>query len=189
MKKIVFATMMAAALAGCGTSDPYQKRIDAERERQSELAERALDKAPKWMVDLPKSNTAVYASGTAVSNDMNMSLEKAKLAALGSICVSAGGEVDQQSRAFRTDSVKTSNESSDNTVRAMCRAVDVTGAELVERKQIVEGGQIRTYVLVSLPMGEANILRKTKMEEELARAATARSVEPYRDLDRKVGRP
>lgn len=188
MKKLLLVASMAALLAGCAT-DPYQKRIDAERERNEKVAERALDKAPKWLTELPKSTNAVYAAGTATSTDLNMADEKAKLMALGSICMSAGGEVDQQGRVFRTDSSRTSNESSDSTTRSMCKSVDMTGAEITEIKRVTEDGIFRSYVLVALPMGEANILKKTKMEAELARINAARAGVAMQDLDAKTGRP
>ena len=60
--------------------------------------ERALDQAPKWMRELPKSTSAVYQNGTAVSQDMGMSANKAKTMAFGKICMAAGGQVNQQSK-------------------------------------------------------------------------------------------
>ena len=111
MKRLLLATAVVGILAGCSsTSDPYQKRADAERERQEKYAERAIDKAPKWMEKLPESKSAVYASATATSPDFAMADEKAKVIAFGKICMAAGGEVDKQSRVFRQDIGETSAE-------------------------------------------------------------------------------
>ena len=168
MKRLLLATAVVGILAGCSsTSDPYQKRADAERERQEKYAERAIDKAPKWMEKLPESKSAVYASATATSPDFAMADEKAKVIAFGKICMAAGGEVDKQSRVFRQDIGETSAENSEMAIRSMCRKVDVTGAEIVEVKRVSEGSRFRSYVLVALPMGPANVLRTDKVNEQV----------------------
>jgi hypothetical protein len=178
---------MVLTLVGCSStsSDPYQRRADAERERQEKYAERAIDKAPKWMEKLPESKSAVYAAGTATSPDFAMADEKAKVIAFGKVCMAAGGEVDKQSRVFRQDVGETSSENSEMAIRAMCRKVDVTGAEVVEVKRVSEGTRFRSYVLVALPMGEANVLRREKADEKIRQGTAGRATEAFRELDKQ----
>lgn len=189
MKKALVVLPIVAALTACGTTDVYQKRADAERERQEKYVERSLDKAPKWMSELPKSTSAVYANGTAVSGDFSMADEKAKVMALGKICMSAGGEVDAQSRVFRNDVGTSSNENSEMAIRSLCRKVDVTGAEMVEIKRVSEGTRYRTYVLMSLPFGEANQLKRTKVNDALNAQTAGRAVEAFKELDTVTVKP
>jgi hypothetical protein len=187
MKRILIASVILAGLAGCSsTSDPYQKRADAEQEKREKYAERAIDKAPNWMTKLPESKSAVYANGTATSPDFAMADEKAKVIAFGKICMAAGGEVDKQSRVFRQDVGETSNENSEMAVRAMCRKVDVTGAELVEVKRVSEGSRFRSYVLLALPMGEANVLRREKVDEVVRKTTAGRAREAFQEMDKPV---
>lgn len=184
MKKALVLLPIVAMLAACGTTrDPYERRADEQRERQEKLVERSLDKAPKWMTELPKSSSAVYAAGTAVSADFSMADDKAKLIALGKICMSAGGEVDKQSKVFIMDTQSGSTETSEMAIRGMCRKVDVTGAERVEIKRMPEGGRYRTYVLMALPIGDANQLKKERLNEQLAKTSEARSREAFKELD------
>jgi hypothetical protein len=183
MKKALLVLPIVMALTACGTTDVYQKRAEEARERQEKYVERAIDKAPKWMTELPKSTGAVYANGTAVSGDFSMADEKAKVLALGKICMTAGGDVDKQSRVFRNDVNNTSNENSELAIRSMCRKVDVTGAEVVEIKRVSEGARFRTYVLMALPMGEANQLKKDKVNAELSRNTAQRATEAFKELD------
>jgi len=186
MERILILATATAALLGCGsTSDPYQRRAEAERERQEKYVERAIDKAPKWMTELPKSNSAVYANGTATSPDFSMADEKAKIIAFGKICTAAGGEVDKQSRVFRQDVGETSSENSEMAIRSMCRKVDVTGAEVVEVKRVSEGSRFRSYVLVALPMGDANVLRREKVNEQIRKGTAGRASEAFRELDQQ----
>lgn len=188
MKKILALIPVVAALTACGTTDVYQKRAEEARERQEKYVERSIDKAPKWMTELPKSTGAVYANGTAVSGDFSMADEKAKILALGKICVTAGGEVDMQSRVFRNDVNDSSNENSELAVRSMCRRVDVTGAEIVEIKRVAEGPRYRTYILMALPLGEANQLKRERVNQEISRQTAVRSVEAFKELDSQTPR-
>jgi hypothetical protein len=95
MKKFFVLAPIVTMLAACGTTDPYEKRANLERERQDRAAEQAISRAPKWMTKLPDSKDAIYANGTALSRDFAMSDEKAKVIALSKICMAAGGEVQE----------------------------------------------------------------------------------------------
>ncbi len=185
MKQVLLVAAVAAVLAGCaGTSnDRYERRADAERERQTTQNERAVSEAPKWMVRLPESKDAVYANGSATSPDMSMSADKAKLVALGKICMAAGGTVDQRNTMFRTDTGEASVEKSELAIRGMCRSVDISGAEIAEVKTIAEGNRFRTYVLVALPTGEANAIQRRKDQIRAQGQALQRSDQVFREMD------
>ena len=191
MKYLNALVMMPIVLAisACGTTDTYEKRADQIRDRQERQAERAIDKSPKWMTELPKSNNAIYQSGSAVSYDMGMSINKAKTMALGKICMSAGGKVDQQSKIYRLDSVNASTEHSELAIRSFCPSVDISGVEVVETKMIAEGGQIRSYVLVALPTGDANAIQKFRSEQEQRKLTDTRSREAFKEMNQAQAKP
>ena len=183
LNKLVFVAALAGVLAACGTTDPYEKRAEQERERQEKYAERSLSKAPDWMFKLPQSNAAVYANGTGVSQDMNMADEKASLMAYSKICMAAGGEVDKQSKMFLSDSERSTSERSEMAIRAMCKNTDISGVEVVEVKRVTEGTRFRTYMLVSLPLGDANVLSERKDRKNREARTDKRSREAFDELD------
>jgi predicted lysophospholipase L1 biosynthesis ABC-type transport system permease subunit len=191
MKRTLALLPLVAALSACGTfsSDPYEKRAERERERQEASAARAIDKAPKWMTDLPKSDSAIYQNGTAVSPDMGMSVNKAKTMAFGKLCMAAGGRVSQQSKIFRMDSEIASTEQSELAIKSSCPGVDISGAEVVETRMIQDGGRIRTYVLVALPTGEANAIQTRRDQQAQRRQAEQRSREAFREMEGAEARP
>jgi len=178
--------LVSAVLAGCASNrsnDSYDKRADAQVERQEKSAQRAVDQAPKWMSELPKSNSAVYASASAFSGDMSMADNKAKLVAYGKICMAAGGEVDQRSTVYRADVGEASTENSTMAIRSMCRRVDITGVETVEIKRIAAGTGFRSYVLVALPTGAANPIQQRRDKMNAQKQADANSKEVFQQMD------
>lgn len=183
MKKALLVLPIVAMLTACGTTDPYSKRAAQEQKRQSQNIERSIDKAPKWMFNLPVSNSAVYETGTAVSGDWMMADAKAKATAYGKICMMAGGTASQQTKVFRTDSESTSTELSEQAIKTSCRSVDLTGVEVKEHKVVAEGSRYRTYVLVVLPTGDANLLRKYKDAQAQRAMAAQRAPEAFKELN------
>jgi hypothetical protein len=188
MRKLLILLPVVALVAACSSSpkETYDRRAYEAEQKREQYAERAVDKAPKWMTELPKSNAAVYANGTAVSGDFSMADEKAKTIAFGKICMAAGGKVDQQSKIFMQDTAVASTEVSELAIRSMCPSVDITGTEIREVKRIAEGGRFRTYVLLALPTGEANALQKRKDQLKLNEGAVQRGTEAFKELDRNA---
>ncbi len=187
MNKLFTLIPFAAILAACGSApkDLYERRAYEERERQEKLAERSIDKAPKWMTELPKSASAIYQNGTAVSPDMGMSVNKAKTMAFGKICMSAGGQVNQQSKIYRLDSSNATTENSELAIKTFCPGVDISGVEMIETKMVAEGAQIRTYVLIALPTGDANAVQKFRTEVQQRKLAEVRSREAFAEMDKQ----
>ena len=175
--KLIMAAIMAAMVTGCATSngDRYERQVQAEYKWRSQVAAQAVEQAPKWMYELPTSTAAVYASGTAVSADLGMSTDKAKTLAFGKICMSAGGRVNQQSSLYRADTESAGSEFSELAVKSFCPQVDITGAEVVQTKIIPEGGRFRSYVLVALPVGDANKVAQARDNATLQRRVEQRA--------------
>jgi hypothetical protein len=183
--KYFIALVMVALLAACSSTpkEQYERRAYEERQRQEKAVEKSIDRAPKWMTELPASNSAVYANGSAVSTDMSMADYKAKLFAYGKICMAAGGKVSQQSKIFMMDTSEASHETSELAIRGMCPGVDITGVETKEIKRVADGTRFRSYVLVALPTGDANVLKKRQDQIRLQAQAQGRSQQAFEELD------
>lgn len=174
--KLLVASAVMLALAGCASKgDRYERQVQAEYKHRTKMAEQAVAQAPKWVYEVPTSTAAVYASGTAVSTDLGMSTDKAKTMAFGKICMSAGGRVNQQSSLYRADTETAGSEFSELAVKSFCPQVDITGAEVVQTKVIPEGGRFRSYVLVALPVGDANKLAQARDNANLQRRVEQRA--------------
>ena len=137
------------------------------------------------MIELPKSGAAIYQNGTALSPDMGMSVNKAKTMAFGKICMSAGGLVNQQSKIYKLDSANATTEHSELAIKSFCPSVDISGVEMIETKMVAEGGQIRTYVLIALPTGDANSIQKFRAEVQQRKLAESRSREAFAEMEKQ----
>jgi putative hemolysin len=187
MKRLLSVVAVGLLLTACSSNkDPYSQRSAEVQERQARMVKQTISEAPEWMIKLPKSPDAVYASGTAISGDFNMAKDIAETNAFRSICMAAGGTVRSQTKVFRVDTDSTSNSVNTTAIKSMCPDVDVTGAEINDIKIIESNGRFRAYVLLALPMGEANVLARTKERDRLARAAMGRADREFKELDAAV---
>jgi predicted ATPase len=84
---------------------------------------------------------------------------------------------------FMQDSGETAMEQSELAIKTFCPSVDITGTEIREIKRVAEGSRYRTYVLVALPTGDANLLQKRKDALEAAQRGQKRSAEAFKELD------
>jgi hypothetical protein len=184
MIKSVVALSVVAVLTACSsTKDIYVQKVESDQKRQDRAAEIAVDKSPDWMFKLPKSANAVYENGTAISSDFGMADMKAKTIAYAKICIAAGGRVSSQTKIFRSDSDASSTEASEMAIRSVCPDVNITGVETVEMKHIAENGRVRTYVLVALPIGGANTLRKEDDARQEREKALQRVPKAFQEVD------
>jgi hypothetical protein len=181
MKKLLTVVAVTGILSACGTTGQYQTRADLYPTGPSPKQQAdAISQAPDWMSKLPKSVNAVYESATATSGDFAMADMKAKAIAYAKICTAAGGKIRSQTKVFTQDNGTTTTEMSEMAIRSICPDIDITGVETVEMKHVADGNRIRTYVLVALPIGGANVMKSSK---ETMRS----SKEAFEELDEITG--
>ena len=177
MKKLAIAVAVTGVLTACGTSGTnYSAMYSGQNSVQTAQMSSAIEQAPVWMSKLPKAPGYIFENGTATSSDFGFADIKAKTIAYSKICTAAGGKIRQQTKIFKSDSGDAGVDQSELAIRSMCADVDITGVETVEMKHVSEGNRIRTYVLVTLPLGDKNVLKSTK-------DAQARAPEAFKELD------
>jgi hypothetical protein len=139
---------------------------------------------------VPRSNTAVYACGEGESNSLAHAVTKAKNSAYGEICMAAGGVVDKDARTFHMDSGNSDTESSRSAIRSRCQGIDITGVENVSQvngeagtKIIASARGYRAFVLVALPVGDANPLQTRKDRLRLSEDARRAEEQAFRELE------
>lgn len=183
MKKTLVLLPMVAMLTACGTfssKSDYEKAVDRAREARIENAERVVSKEPKWHKEPPKFDSgAYYATGTYAGFDRHQADDVATTLALGKLCQTVGGEVSRLSKVTQTSTQTLS----DTAIQSRCRNVQVTGYILQNRDGYVDNnGAYRSYVLVALPVGEANALAQQILTQGDIATNRKRSEELHREL-------
>lgn len=179
------ALACSVILSACSSvpSDPYERRVYDSQQQAQRAASVAVDNAPEWMTKLPVSTSAVYATGTAVSSDLAMAENKAKLVAFGKICMAAGGRVDQRNQLFVQEHNDVAVNSSEMAIRSMCPSVDLTGVEIKEARRVNEQGRFRSYILVALPLDQANVLQQRRDRVRLQENNQKRADQMFSTMD------
>jgi hypothetical protein len=192
MKQTLIVILAALALTACSSTsltkktDPVQlgrkmqpvadpdkvKSVgDTPADRRAEAVAKSI---PDWYLKAPVQEGYIFGTGTAVSRDLEMSKEKALTMAQGKIAEAVAGRVTKNTRIFRADTGSTVVENSKSTIKKTTSNVDFSGTEIVEVVvRLAPNGHFRTYVLTALPLGDNNLIRKQRLEEDLTRSLIA----------------
>lgn len=198
MRKSVVSLGLISMLAACSTaqqipasqSQAMSAPVVAPVVNRQELsAQRAIEAVPDWFIDVPKSTDTIYSVGDGVSGSLSGALTNARANAFEGICQSAGGTVRSQTKIFRQDTESSSNSMSTTAIRNLCPDVDVTGAVVEKRKVIQDGSRFRAFVLVALPVGDKNVLARTKQADKMQDRAMQSSGDAFKELDQLVDKP
>lgn len=178
MKKIILTLPLVATLAACSSmnpfksEDPFVKRERQISEARDDANQKVLDATPSWCKEKQViNNSVVYACGEYSGFQKSFAEANAKNIAYGDICIAAGGTVNAVNTTYQAENHGGAVNNSDRMIKSMCKGVDITGAELVQTQTKAINGKFYTWAQVALPMGEANILRVQRLNEELARGA------------------
>jgi cell division protein FtsL len=191
MKKLFVVLPFIAVVAACSSvNNNYDRRAEAERERKEKSGKITIDEAPKWMSAIPKSENAIFAPGTAESDDYAMSVSKAKLTAYESICMGANGSVDMDKRNFKSDVGGQTIERAEVAIRAVCSKTNVRGVEPAQidgektvKTVFLPNGKYRTYILIALPLGAANTIQTEFDRRDLTNGTAERAEKRFKDMN------
>lgn len=187
MKNALTIIPLVALLAACSsTSNVYDKRAEAQRERNIEIQKQTIDKAPKWFIDPPKSSeNVVYVTGTYASTNWSLADRTATDIALGKLCVKLGGEVNQQSKVYQREVNGATQEFSETAIKNYCNKVDVTGYVVDSKDQFTDkNGRIRAYILVAYPIGDINPLKSAKERARTQGNVLDNAKQSFQELDK-----
>ena len=151
------------------------------------LPERAAvtqSQAPAWFVRLPVDTAdMIFAAGTATSTDEQMAYDKARMAAERKLVELANSRVTTQTKSYRADRGDVSIENYEQVTRKNATG-DLTGAQRVDSQMTFDGRTYKVYVLLRLPVGDANTMAKSRATARLQREADIRSQSAHQDLER-----
>jgi len=144
----------------------------------------AVPAAPEWFVRLPEDTAdMVFAAGTATSSDEQMAYDKARMAAERKLVEQMGAKISSLTKSYRNDTGTALQERFEQVVRKQA-AGELIGAQRVDSQVTHDGRQYKVYVLLRLPLGDANTLRSEKTNAQAQREAELRSQRAQQELER-----
>jgi len=180
MKLSIIALALASTIATAQTQPhPYA------------LPERAVvpqTQAPEWFVRLPQDTAdMVFAAGTATSTDEQMAYDKARMSAERKLVELDNTRITTQTKSYRADRGDVSIENYEQVTRKNA-AGELIGAQRVDSQAVFDGRTYKVYVLLRLPVGEANAMAKARTTARLQREADIRSRGAHENLERNTDR-
>jgi hypothetical protein len=172
--KVVSAVILGLLLTNCAGTYNIKK----------ESGGNVVDKVPKWyMADITESKACdkaifgkdkdkvcIYGVGTAVSPDLNLSIEKAKMIAKAELADIIKGEMNKQSKQFVTELGKSQNKTVvsevESTLVNVIKNTPVRGYEVFAQDvTLTKSNYYRAWIGLRLPMGEFNKMYNYTIEE------------------------
>ncbi len=187
MKKVILASMIAAALTGCGTTSLVEKK--AEWVQGSDKVD--LSMAPEWFtMHLANDGSHIFATATEYSADYQFAIDKAMLAAKAQLASQVNNRIQMETDTFIAEegSGTDIDDVERKTSRVTSSKVDSTLIVGFKRDKIEvrrEGRGYRVYVRLVYDYTDGNKLmqqsqriEKRKAKEEAKKQAAPVSVNP-----------
>ena len=183
---IFYITIYMLFLMGCSSKSGPDLTPDASR--------KTINSGPDWYSNPPQKEGFILASGSATSQDMQMSVDKARTSAASALAgiidskwsghiKSVKEEIGMAENSKIVDSFSNVQEQITST---RLRDIRVSKREVVEEKTDNGRRIYRAYVLVAYDEGAAQkrLLAKIKSDEQLYNAM--RTTELYDEMEAKV---
>ena len=197
--KVRVVAMMAiiGLVAACSSNDMTNESncpvgmsgVDCENEIAR--VEKNADSVPEWMLEHPESDEAFYSAGTAVSSDLQLSIDKATLAAKRTLADRIGGELSSQIKEFvieggdlyDSDVITLDVE---QTTKNVIAQVTVAGYNPSKMEVYPLGRLYRTFVLLEYPIGSSNDILVEQIRKNRLLYAHVRASKAFAELESEV---
>jgi len=171
-------------LQSCATTD-----LGGDAEKKA-IAKKTLKEVPKWFENLPKSKKILYAKGTAVSQDMQTSMDKATIAAKRNLADKLDSYISSKTKLFLKE-VGTGeisdiyNEMEQATINTIKEA-HIIGFDEYKSKTIEIGSNYRTYTVVEFLYGKANKILISQIKNNDLLEGSVSAGKAFQDLEKEI---
>lgn len=145
---------------------------------------RTVAQAPSWFVNLPEDTPEMtFAVGTATSSDEQMAYDKARMSAERKLVEQMYARITTQTNSYRADRGQAMVENFQQVTRKNARG-ELSGAQRVDSQVTHDGYNYKVYVLLRLPVGQANAMQTRRDQSRMQREGDIRARAAERDMDK-----
>lgn len=194
--KILMAALGAASLLmACSSPKPGTPEAAAASEREAKekavkAVSKSIDDAPDWYTTPPVEANAIYATGSALSSDMQMALDSAGMAAKREMAGQLSNRLSSKMKEFVSEGGGANDSAylreSEFVTKNVIAEVNLAGSRREKSKVVQQGEKYRAYVLLRYPIGEANKVLVDQIRKSSQVDARVRSSKAFQDLEREI---
>ena len=187
MKLFVYLIVLVSfvLLQSCAT-DP---KILAEKQK-AKVASETIKEAPKWFNKLPKSKKILYAKGTAVSSDMQLSMDKATMLAENSLAKKLNSTISSKTKLFAKevgmDELTEIYTELERVIINTVKEANIVGFNEYKSKTIAVGSKYRTYYVLEYALGSANKILISQIKNNALLEGSLQASKAYKELEKEI---
>lgn len=191
MKTFICLTASALTLAACSSNESATMLLEDPIKYNSMKVEAQLESVPDWYLTPPKDEEIIFSPGTAVSPDMQLSVDIAVLNAKTVLADRINSSLSSKTKNFisrmgSSDLDAAVSQDMERVTSNLIADVDVAGYYVDQTKLIQDGPQYRAYVLLSYSDKEANKIIVNRLRKDRVLLDKIRATSAYKDLEESV---
>lgn len=177
MRHLIFVSLSLISIIffGCGSSVNIQKTDAGE--------------IPEWYLNVPTDPQYIYASNTATSQDMQLSVDKATVAARTEIASQLEVKLASRTKFFQEEIGQGDQGAILEQLNTATKTVvsQVMSGTAPSKKQLVkDGDNWRAYILVAYPLGAANQALMDQIKQNKALYTEIKASKAFEELEKDV---
>tara|TARA_Y100000022_G_scaffold48232_1_gene40754 strand:- start:12341 stop:13030 length:690 start_codon:yes stop_codon:yes gene_type:complete len=202
LKQVVTIGAMGVLMSACSIFNKTTDNIDTANkitpfavkkayEHKSKIVEEQVVKVPDWYTKMPDNEDAIYAVGTAISPELQLSNDIAILSAKTTLADRINGRLNSITKSFMTKVGSTDADASvineiSTATKNIIADVDVAGYKVKESKIVSNGIQYRVYVLLEYSDEEAQKILLNRLKKDKMLMSKIKANEAFKELDKSV---
>jgi len=191
MKKLIGVGVLLT-LAACADKVPPDAAMSAEEFKYKKAQiEDQIQHMPDWFTAIPDEEDAVFAVGTAITPDMQLSVDIATLSAKTTLADRIDSKLRSQMKTFKAKlgaddfANELSHEFEQATINIIADA-DVAGYRVKEASMVPNGTQYRAYVLLEYTDSEASKIMKNRFARDKMLMSKLQAESAWSELNTRV---
>ena len=183
MRSSSWQCILATAALLCACGGP--KTINLAPRPNQEVVE----KIPQWLLKPPTDQDHLYAAASATSRDMQVAMQKARTAAQADLAQQVNTRLANLTKQFQEETGLAEDSALLSQFSSATKAVTqqtLEGAGVDQQKLLPEKEVYRAYVLMRLPLGQANQLLMSKLKANQELYTRFRATQAFDELDKEL---
>lgn len=153
-------------------------------------ASEVVDAVPDWLLKPPTDAEHLYAAASGTSRDLQVAMLKARTSAQADLSQQLNTRLGSLTKQFQEETGMAEDSGLLSQFSTATKAVSqqtLQGARLDQQKLVPEKEVYRAYVLMSLPIGEANQLLLAKLKSNQELYTRFRASQAFAELNKELG--